>query len=207
MFTIKHSFSQNGQDNDIIEYFKYKKEGLFIDIGAYDGITYSNTYLLEKEYRWHGYCVEPQTQLYNILVKNRNCNTWKGAVSDINGRRNLYIPTNNEPNASLEIKPCICPVEVITTTLYDFLQQIKVKEEIDLLSIDVEGHEEKILSKFFKDNTSGKKQYNFNFICCETNRHLDNGTQAKKIFELLYENNYSFICNNVYDDYYKKKSI
>ena len=43
------SNSENRMDKEIIKLFKYKKNGFFIEVGAYDGIHYSNTLLLEKK--------------------------------------------------------------------------------------------------------------------------------------------------------------
>ena len=41
--------SQYGQDRILNEYiFHDKRNGVFIDIGAYDGVHYSNTYFFEK---------------------------------------------------------------------------------------------------------------------------------------------------------------
>ena len=60
---MKESYSQYGQDiilNDRI--FKNKKNGYFIDIGAYDGVCFSNTLLYEEKFDWNGICIEPQEQ-------------------------------------------------------------------------------------------------------------------------------------------------
>jgi len=65
------SKSQIGQDTKVIEYYKEKQNGYFIEIGASDGITLSNTYLLEKKYNWRGICVEPIPDNYSKLIINR----------------------------------------------------------------------------------------------------------------------------------------
>jgi FkbM family methyltransferase len=66
-------FSQNGQDEFLIEeVFKSKNEGFFVDIGANDGITFSNTYALEKK-GWQGLCVEPHPDVFELLRRNRSC--------------------------------------------------------------------------------------------------------------------------------------
>ena len=40
-------YSQSGQDRYLNEHlFKGKRQGIFIDVGAHDGIPYSNTYFL-----------------------------------------------------------------------------------------------------------------------------------------------------------------
>ena len=46
-------------------FFNNKKDGYFIDIGAYDGIRLSNTYLFEKNKNWKGICVEPNNKVFN----------------------------------------------------------------------------------------------------------------------------------------------
>ena len=50
-------FSQNGQDAFIIEeLFPGKNKWFFVDIGANDGVTFNNTYALEKK-GWRGLCI------------------------------------------------------------------------------------------------------------------------------------------------------
>ena len=49
-------FSENGCDFWALEK-SYYRSGFFVDIGASDGVTASNTYLLEKFYKWQGICV------------------------------------------------------------------------------------------------------------------------------------------------------
>ncbi len=65
------SYSQIGQDIEVLKSLNYKKNGYFIEIGANDGIQLSNTYLLEKQYDWTGICVEPIPRTFDKLVKNR----------------------------------------------------------------------------------------------------------------------------------------
>lgn len=66
-------FSQNGQDAFIIEeLFPGKNRGFFVDIGANDGVTFNNTYALEKK-GWRGLCIEPHPVVFNILRRNRLC--------------------------------------------------------------------------------------------------------------------------------------
>jgi FkbM family methyltransferase len=51
------SYSQNGEDLIIAEYFKERK-GILLDIGANDGITFSNSRLLIEK-GWYATLVEP----------------------------------------------------------------------------------------------------------------------------------------------------
>lgn len=79
-------YGQCAQDKLLFEhYFWGKKEGVFVDIGAHNGVTYSNSYFFEK-LGWKGLCVEPIPECYQQLVKNRKCVTVQGCVTDFTGK-------------------------------------------------------------------------------------------------------------------------
>ena len=65
------SFSQLGQDLEVLKFYNNKKNGYFIEMGASDGIELSNTFMLEKDYNWTGMCIEPIPRRYAELVMNR----------------------------------------------------------------------------------------------------------------------------------------
>jgi FkbM family methyltransferase len=76
-------YSQYGQDRFIAEQvFKQKRNGFFLDIGAYDGITMSNTFVFEKEFGWKGVCIEPNPIVFDQLKINRSCTTVNCCISD-----------------------------------------------------------------------------------------------------------------------------
>src|SRR6266849_2588341 len=50
-----------------------KRDGVFVDVGAYDGIALSNTYYFEKELGWSGICIEPNPLAFESLSQNRKC--------------------------------------------------------------------------------------------------------------------------------------
>jgi hypothetical protein len=52
------SWSQYGQDQLIDKLLNQKRNGFFVEIGGYDGETFSNSLFLEKERRWSGLLVE-----------------------------------------------------------------------------------------------------------------------------------------------------
>jgi len=65
-------FSQNGQDEFFLEeLFVGQDSGFFVDIGANDGVTFSNTYALERK-GWRGLCVEPHPDVFEQLRRNRS---------------------------------------------------------------------------------------------------------------------------------------
>ena len=44
-------YSQLNQDLWVIDVLKHKKNGIFVDVGTFDGVNLSNTYILEKDYK------------------------------------------------------------------------------------------------------------------------------------------------------------
>jgi len=67
-------FSQYGQDLFVDSFlFRGRRGGFFVDVGAYDGVTYSNTCFLERELGWQGICFEPNPEAFRKLSAARNC--------------------------------------------------------------------------------------------------------------------------------------
>ena len=62
-------YSQNDEEKYILEYFGEKKDGRFLDLGAYDGLTFSNVRAL-AERGWSGVCVEASPQCFVKLQEN-----------------------------------------------------------------------------------------------------------------------------------------
>jgi hypothetical protein len=68
------SYSQILQDIWVLGKLGGKNNGYFVDFGASDGITFSNSYLLEKAFGWNGILCEPLTRHHKSLFELRNCN-------------------------------------------------------------------------------------------------------------------------------------
>src|SRR5260221_7249446 len=84
--TISAYYSQCGQDQFLYEnFFRTKREGVFVDIGAHDGIFYSNTKFFE-ELGWQGLCIEPIPEVFEQLKKNRKAICIQGCISDQVGK-------------------------------------------------------------------------------------------------------------------------
>lgn len=67
-------YSKFGQDRYIFEnFFSDLKNGVFVDIGAKDGIADSNTFFFEKEMGWNGLCIETQPKTFQLLKLMRTC--------------------------------------------------------------------------------------------------------------------------------------
>ena len=60
--------SQGGQDVYLEEnVFKGYKNGIFVDVGAHDGISINNTLYFEQTNDWKGINVEPLKEVYQKL--------------------------------------------------------------------------------------------------------------------------------------------
>lgn len=155
-------FSQYNQDQYIYEkFFKDKNSGTYVDIGAYDGKTLSNTLFFDN-LGWKGYCFEPLPEVYKQLVINRpkaqNFNVAIGhenktveflkidgyaemlsGVLDYYNAEHLFRINheNYQNNGSVDA------MDVELKTLDKVISPFK---QIDYLSIDTEGGEDIILS-------------------------------------------------------------
>lgn len=158
----KQYHSQYGQDGFLVKFFNAKKNGKFIDVGAYDGITFSNTYYLEKELDWSGICVEPNPIPFKKLKTSRNSvnlNCGIGeyasemkflAVSGAGEMLSGFLDTCDEHQLKrieeyvtehgVEKNIILVPVR----PLKDILNEIGIYD-IDYCNIDVEGGELSVL--------------------------------------------------------------
>jgi len=192
--------SQFGQDQHVINVFNQKQNGFFIEVGAYDGVSMSNTYLLEYQYGWKGICIEPNPTYFAQMVTNRpNCINLSCAVFNEDNKEMSFIDDKSggcsgfvETNSHTHILHN--PVITVTTKkLTTILEESNAPKFIDFLSLDTEGSEYEIL------NSHDFDKYIFGYICVEHN-FID--SNRKKIRELLESKGYMFCReNNVDDDY------
>ncbi|KHJ42316.1 hypothetical protein D918_07655 [Trichuris suis] len=74
-------FAQKKQDQVVAKLFNGKKNGFFIEAGAYDGETYSNTLYFERQLNWTGLLVEPDFgNQKKLLAKQRKAWILKGCL-------------------------------------------------------------------------------------------------------------------------------
>jgi len=152
-----HSFqmSQAGQDLWVFgEVFNEKRGGYFLDLGAHDGLSISNTYLLERKYHWTGICVEANPDSFQQLRKNRRAVCVHACLDSTEGfvnfaKRNVMggIVSADTDNKGIENNTDEV-IRIETKTLKSVLIENKAPSEIDYLSIDVEGAEQRVLGDF-----------------------------------------------------------
>lgn len=70
---IEKNYSQALQDMFVLSILDGKRNGTYVEIGGFDGIGLSNTYLLEKDFDWTGIAFEidqDKVETYNSQRKN-----------------------------------------------------------------------------------------------------------------------------------------
>jgi hypothetical protein len=63
-------YSQHGEDYLLFTLFRRHTDGFYLDIGAFDGVHISNTYVFER-LGWRGICVEAHPEYFSLLRVNR----------------------------------------------------------------------------------------------------------------------------------------
>ena len=198
------SYSQYGQDLEVIRnIFPNKTGGYFVELGAHDGVTLSNTLLLERTYGWNGVCIEPNPVLFEKLKANRACNVSDGlafsseniefnfSLGDLFGGITDHIDkyTNVKRSTQIALK---------TTTLTKILDSVNAPTFIEYMSLDTEGTELEILKGI------DFSKYTFGFMNIEHNFMEPRRTEIK---EFLKSKGYSFYSSNFVDDNFISDTI
>ena len=193
-------YSQDKQDyfleNNV---FKGYKSGIYVDVGAHDGVTINNTLYFHKNNKWNGINIEPMKSVYDKLLINRpNDKNINCAICNYDGKTEFicnngytemisviketydkrhYNRLDNENklmNASSEI------IMVDTKKLETIFDENNISH-VHYLSIDVEGAEFEVIKsinfdKVFIDVIGFENNYN------DTSVPIIEYLQSKKYF-------------------------
>lgn len=189
-----HSLSDRGQDKWIVETFQLKKnnyKGFFLEIGGGDGFSNSNTFILEKNFNWKGIIVEPDTDQFKKLKSHRSKMTLSNKLIFNKSKTVNFIKDGELSKITSKISSKNKIIKIKTITLKKLLKIKKAPKNIDFFSLDVEGSEDKVLTKEVLNS------YNFMTLTIER--------PSFKLHKLLIKNNYKFIKNSIYDSFYINK--
>jgi FkbM family methyltransferase len=153
--------SQGHEDIDLYNnYFCNKKMGTFVEIGALDGVRWSNTKFFEDSMGWSGLLIEAAPSSVSELRKNRNNETnlilAEGVCPQGQGNMSFLTGRNSDTNGNPEDMPreagkgdtiVTVPCRPLGTMVKEFLKKTRATH-IDFFSLDVEGGEFSVLSTF-----------------------------------------------------------
>lgn len=167
----RRSFGHQGIDLELLKIIK-RRRVYFVELGANDGVTQSNTLLFELMRGWRGLLIEPIPSVFMDLKKNRNSNLntlaqvacvgfdfsgkhveiWEAnqMSSPIVPRSDVLDPMQHakighERQKKLGPNPTPKLLSVPAKTLTSVLLESKAPKSIDFLSVDCEGGEMDVL--------------------------------------------------------------
>lgn len=148
--------SHIGQDAWAAECLRFRRQGFFLDFGAFDGTSISNTLALERDLGWRGICVEPNPRYYPALCAARRCITVNAALwhesrrqlefIDAHGLSSIADFKDTDINAQRRQSATRSTIRVDTLNPNELLERFEAPGLIDFLSLDVEGAEYDILT-------------------------------------------------------------
>jgi FkbM family methyltransferase len=153
---VSRSQSQLLQDIFCQLVLNEKSDGYFVEVGVGSGRSLSNSYMLEREYRWRGLLVEPNRSFHKSIENQRSAHldrraaasksgqtlTFEEVVED--GERSRLAAAGTEADR-LPLAGAIASYEVRSVSLSDLFQHHNAPKDIDFLSLDTEGSELDIL--------------------------------------------------------------
>ncbi|MEM9347254.1 MAG: FkbM family methyltransferase [Planctomycetota bacterium] len=198
--------SQYGQDQVVYELLGKPGHGVYVDIGANDGVTLSNTLLFEQM-GWEGVCIEPHPKVFELLQDNRRCPLINACILDqngvvdfveVDGYANMlsgikqFFSASHQERIDREIQrhggaQRTIPIQAIT---FQSIQDLLDLKPIDYLSIDTEGCELAILKSIDLKKTLIRSI------------GVENGSGSPALFRYLTRNGYDLAtcvgCDEIY---------
>ena len=208
-----HYFGVNNIDKDLDFFLKpsLRNAGFYVELGANDGITQSNSKRLELFFGWKGILIEPEPNNYLSLTRNRskrNSFYNVAAVSFDYHKPTMELKFSNLMTTPLEGRSTIKDREkhaeegekflrsneatyrfsTKAKTLNSIFIETSAPENMDFLSLDVEGGEFEVL------NGINHEKFRFHHMLIETQ-------QFKELVDYLEPLGYSLLATLSTHDY------
>lgn len=165
--TLPVYHSQAGQDRFLDQcVFEGMSGGVFVDVGAYDGVSFSNSLMFELSRQWTGLCIEPNPSVFRYLLANRSATCLNLAAGNADGSLPFVkVAGGGEMLSGLADGMDARHVERIRATGDPSLVlQVPVRrlsrvlaeggiDEVHYLSLDTEGNEADVLASVDFDRT------------------------------------------------------
>lgn len=179
----RHYFSLNQLDKKLEKYVNYNN-GFFVELGANDGVSQSNSLYFELNRNWRGVLIEPSPHNFLLCRQHRSienhifCNAcvsfdYKDKYVDMKYAGLMSVSENldldlADKNAHIQSGIKYLPHDeelfafgALAATLTSLLKESNAPKEIDFLSLDVEGAELEVLKGI------NFNEYSFKFMLIE----------------------------------------
>jgi len=199
-----NSYSQYGEDVIIAELLKDVSSGTYIDIGSGDPVYLSNTYAF-YEAGWNGLLVEPSSGYHAKILELRPRDVlYQGAISDHDGfvkfahKKDMGVIQDSwlfdeYKKEILEAQGDENLIKIPCMPLNELIVKHPQFHGSQILSIDVEGTEERILKK------TNFEWFKPRIICIEYSmRKVDQTEMWERYLLPFYELVYTTIGNKIY---------
>ena len=204
----RNFYSQFGEDKILFEIIpKNLSKGFYVDVGCFHPKKYSNTYMLYKR-GWYGVNIDMEKdkiKTFNI-IRPRDFN-YVAAISDrvenVKIFRNQKFGVSSTINKDIINKnDIIDEIKIKTETLNNVLKLSPFKnKQIDLLNIDTEGNDFKVLKSL------DFEIYNPKIIIIETHLKDIQKILISEPYKYLINKNYNLTSWNIYSLIFKKRDF
>lgn len=149
-------YAQQGEDiYTVINYINIiNEDGVFVEIGGFDGLTFSNTKFFEDYLSFKGVLIEPTKHYDAMKINRQKCDCYNLAVAKTKGKVKFLgdhataglVETMSDSFKNSWHKTST-EYEIDAVPFSDILKKSEIKY-IDLMTIDVEGGELVVLETF-----------------------------------------------------------
>ena len=203
-YSNKLSYSQNCEDLTILRYLNFKN-GFYVDVGAYDPISISNTYLFYKN-NWKGINIEPNVNQYNLFKKFRKRDVNLNIGISLNEKELDYFVFDKPAYNTFSKEECD---EIINDKLANLIEKRLIKTKplsivfkdqniqlIDFITIDCEAL-----------SFDALKSIDFNLvkiklICIEESIYGYSKFEDSEIYKFMYSKGFKLVsitgCSCIY---------
>lgn len=187
-------YSAFGEDAVVNALLGGKRDGFFVDIGAFHPEKYSNTNYFVRHKNWHGINVEPNPKNFKLFQKTRkkdvNLQCGIGPNTQpleyfmfLDGLYNTFDKSVAEANRSAGIEQ-IDTLTIPIRTLVSVFEEYCSDKQVDLLDIDVEGFDLEVLK------TNDWTRFRPKVVMVEDHGFDFAHTNSSEVFSYMIKQNY-----------------
>jgi FkbM family methyltransferase len=178
-------FGQGGQDRVVAELvYPNLKGGVFLEVGANDGIKFSNCYYLEKNLGWSGICVEPNPPIVEKLKTNRRAKIHACCVGSSDAIVDFPVEEDSEKSLFIGVgEASPKSISIPQVPLTRIIRELNFPNP-HFLSLDIEGGEYAALKSLFLD-----AEANFELLpgCISVEENVNPGELDELMFSVGYQ--------------------